>query len=99
VPPFVIQTLVENSVKHALSTKREGGHIYVKAEATRDRVCIEVEDDGPGFDEEAMTEGHGLQNLRSRLSTLFENEGILSTSKREKSTIVSISLPNHKVTR
>jgi two-component system, LytTR family, sensor histidine kinase AlgZ len=99
VPPFVIQTLVENSVKHALSTKREGGHIHVKAEATRDRVSIEVEDDGPGFDEEAMTDGHGLQNLRSRLSTLFENDGVLSTSKRDKSTIVSVSLPNRQVSR
>ena len=97
VPPFVIQTLVENSVKHALANKREGGHIHVKAEATHNRVNIEVEDDGPGFDEAALTDGHGLHNLRSRLSTLFENEGVLRTSKRDKFTIVTVSLPNRQV--
>ena len=44
------QTLVENSVKYAVSSRRESGSISVRAHAADGRIRVSVEDDGPGFD-------------------------------------------------
>ena len=99
VPPFVIQTLVENSVKHAVSLKREGGNIHLKATEKEGRVNIEVGDDGPGFSADAIIAGHGLDNLRARLMTLFGHEARLDLLRHNGFTLVSVSLPNHRQPR
>lgn len=71
VPPFALQTLVENSVKHAIAPRREGGEIRVTARAEEGGVRLEVRDDGPGFAPNAIISGHGLDNLQARLAALF----------------------------
>lgn len=96
VPPFVIQTLVENSVKHSVSSKREGGNIQLKADVMDGRVSIEVRDDGPGFSADAITPGHGLHNLRARLTTLFGEEAALDLSRRNGFMVVNVSLPRQQ---
>ena len=63
-----MQTIVENSVKYAVSPRREGGSIAVRAAARNGRVEIAVEDDGPGFDASAASPGHGLALVRDRLA-------------------------------
>lgn len=95
VPPFVIQTLVENSVKHAVSLKREGGEIQLKVIAVGERVNIEVTDDGAGFIPDAIAVGHGLDNLRARLAALFSEEAALDVSRKDGLTVVSVSFPYH----
>jgi sensor histidine kinase YesM len=94
VPPFVIQTLVENSVKHAVSLKREGGKIQLKVIPVGDRVNIEVTDDGAGFTAEAITVGHGLDNLHARLTVLFGEEAALNVMRKDSLTVVSVSFPH-----
>ena len=47
---MAVQTLVENSVKYAVSPHRGGARISVRAERTSAGVRLSVEDDGPGFD-------------------------------------------------
>lgn len=81
VPPFAIQTLVENSVKHAVSVKRDGGSIEVRALLDGGRLKVEVEDDGPGFELANMEPGHGLDNLSARLTGLFGDEGALQVRR------------------
>ena len=71
VPPMSVQTLVENSVKHAVSTRREGATIQIRARTVGGVPAIDVIDDGPGFDRAAVKSGHGLDLLQSRLGTLF----------------------------
>lgn len=94
VPAFTIQTLVENSVKYAVSVEKRGGEIQIKGRANGEQVEIEVWDDGKGFTTETIVEGHGLDNLRGRLSALFESEARLNVSKKEGWMIVGVSLPN-----
>jgi LytS/YehU family sensor histidine kinase len=62
VPPFVVQTLVENSVKYAVAPSRTGGEIRVAVRAAGEALVLEVSDDGPGpgFDGQAIAAGHGL---------------------------------------
>ena len=93
VPPFVVQTLVENSVKHAVSRKRQGGEIRLRAREADGLVKIEVWDDGAGFTAEALVAGHGLDNLRARLAALFGGQTALDISRRENFTVVSVTLP------
>lgn len=72
VPPMAIQTLVENSVKHAVSTRREGATIEVRGRMeAAGNPAIDVIDDGPGYDATAIQSGHGLDLLRSRLALMF----------------------------
>jgi sensor histidine kinase YesM len=71
VPALSLQTLVENSVKHAVGSRFEGAEIRVMAFERDGSVFVEVSDDGPGFTEQAIVPGHGLDNLQQRLAALF----------------------------
>lgn len=96
VPPLSVQTLVENSLKHAVSPRREGGEVQITARAAAGRVLIEVTDDGPGFAPGAVTAGHGLDNLHARLAALFDEEAALDIAMRDGHTVVTISLPQRE---
>lgn len=93
IPPFALQTLVENSIKHALANRREGGEILIQAHANGQMVRLEVRDDGPSFTEEAIIAGHGLDNLRARLDALFGDAAALEIQAAGKYSVVAISLP------
>ena len=82
VPAFCLQTLVENSVKHAVAMSEEGAAICVTASAADGCMRIEVTDDGPGFTADAIRPGHGLDTLRSRLAALYGPAGKLTVDGR-----------------
>jgi len=94
VPRLAVQTLVENSVKYAVSPRREGGSITVHAAVRRNRVQIEVRDDGPGFGAASLEEGHGLALLRARLAMLFGNDASLGIESAPGATSVRLDLPH-----
>jgi two-component system, LytTR family, sensor kinase len=77
VPMLLLQPLVENSVRHAVAGRREGGRISVRAREDRRRLTIEIEDDGPGFGD-APANGVGLTNVRDRLQVLYGNDQALT---------------------
>ncbi len=71
VPPLAVQTLVENSVKHAIAPKRAGGQVLIGARVSGSGVEIVVSDTGAGFRVEQAPRGHGIDNLAGRLGVLF----------------------------
>ena len=93
VPTFSLQTLVENSVRHAVASRIDGGAIQIRAQADDAELRLEVEDDGPGFADEAIRPGHGLDNLRRRLDALFEGRAALEIAGGSGPTIVRVRLP------
>lgn len=93
VPPLAVQTLVENSVKHAIAPRPAGGRIRVAAAATADELRLTVWDDGPGFTAAAMQAGHGLENLQSRLVARYGDAATLTIDRRDGGTLVTVSLP------
>ncbi len=93
VPPFSLQTLAENCIKYCVAAKREGGEILIRASKNKGFVNLEVLDNGCGFAADQIIEGHGLDNLRARLQTLYEDRASLLISRQNDFTVVSITLP------
>jgi sensor histidine kinase YesM len=71
IPAFAVQTLVENSVKYAVSARKAGARIVVQARREAGNVRLHITDDGPGFDGPIWLPGHGLDGLRARLQALY----------------------------
>jgi sensor histidine kinase YesM len=94
VPMFSLQTLVENSVKHAVAARVEGGAIRISGRAGNGVVHIAVSDDGPGFPAEAIRPGHGLDNLQARLAAFFGAEAKLEIESNAAHTTVSFQFPH-----
>jgi LytS/YehU family sensor histidine kinase len=69
-PPMMLQTLIENSIKHGLEPKIEGGTVAVRAFVEGATLNVEVCDDGIGIDPTA-DDGVGLANIRERLQLLY----------------------------
>jgi sensor histidine kinase YesM len=97
VPPFALQTLVENSIKHAVAPNRQGGEIAVSARLASGSLLLEVSDDGPGFDRATIQHGHGLENLEERITALFDSQGRLEFARRDGRMVVSVAIPQKKV--
>ena len=69
-PPMMLQILIENSIKHGLEPKIEGGRIDVSASLVDGAMHVDVRDNGVGFNMHAG-EGMGLANIRERLRLLY----------------------------
>jgi hypothetical protein len=79
VPPFALQPLVENAITHAISPRREGGRLALRARRADGRLLFEVEDDGPGASEAAVLAAPrlGVRLLRERLAVLYGGDARL----------------------
>ena len=77
VPTLLLQPLVENSIKHGLEPKVEGGTITVRARlAGKNMLCLEVSDTGVGFDSTAAaSSGFGLAQVQERIAAAYEDKG------------------------
>lgn len=76
LPTLLLQTLVENAIKHGLGPLPEGGHIRVRSRAEGQMLVLEVEDDGRGFVGSGGS-GVGLANIRARLAALHGTRAAL----------------------
>lgn len=93
MPPFVLQPLVENALRHGLGSRIDGGHIRIAVEHAGDTLLATVEDDGGGFPSH-WRERNGLGNLRQRLQTLYGTDASLSVDAASPSgSRVTVRLP------
>jgi two-component system sensor histidine kinase AlgZ len=93
VPPLAIQTLVENSIKHAIAPIRGGGWLAVSVKRSNGTVRLGVSDSGPGFDLDQSPVGHGIDNLRSRLAALYGNAASITSSREDGGASVRLNIP------
>ena len=75
LPSLLLQPLVENAIKYAVTPQEEGADISVDAHRIGDRVVITVSDTGPGPQEQSsaatQSTGVGLPNIRDRLAQAY----------------------------
>jgi two-component system, LytTR family, sensor kinase len=101
VPAMLLQPLIENSIKHGLSSKIEGGSIHLRSRLSNSGLIIEVEDDGVGMAatqllQAAYTRGSGIgmANVSERLDVLYGDAARMTIDSNEgKGTLVRIRLP------
>jgi len=71
LPPMMLQTLVENAIKHGLEPKPGGGTVWITARNDDGAIAITVADDGRGFGTVTGGTGIGLKNVRERLRLIY----------------------------
>jgi len=98
IPSLLLQPLVENSVKYAVSKNEDGGTIGVSAKVFAGELLIEVADDGPGIEMHngrlPSFNGVGLRNFQDRLSEIYGKNHACSFSNPETGGLkISIRIP------
>jgi two-component system, LytTR family, sensor kinase len=94
VPPFLLQPIVENAVRHAIAPRPDGGRIDIAAIVEGDRLVIRVTDDGPGLSPGDAEPGVGLANTRARLAELHGKAARLDLEQAAGGgLVVTIAMP------
>ena len=95
LPALSVQPLVENAIKHGLMRLETGGTVVIRSYETPTHFCVEVKDDGVGFDARLPMDEKkhvGLRNIRGRLKAMVNGELILE-SKPDVGTKAVIMIP------
>jgi two-component system sensor histidine kinase LytS len=108
VPPFLLQILVENALKHAFASRKTGNDVWISIEEYTSYIEIEVKDNGFGIPEELKEKigkeeissekgtGSALENLNRRLFHLFGEKSRLQFISTESGTTVRCHIPIQK---
>ncbi len=80
LPAMMLQTLVENAIKHGLEPRTGGGTIWLRARRDDAGVAVTVADDGDGFNGKTSGTGIGLRNVRERLRLHYDGAASLSVA-------------------
>ena len=103
VPSLILQPLIENAIKYAVSRREEGGTIEVEARRVGANLEIAVRDDGPGcadFEKRQNGHGVGLKNTRERLRVLYGENHVFAVSNRAPTGLeVRLRLPFQTATQ
>ncbi len=96
VPSLILQPLIENAVKYAISPREGGGAIRIEGRVRGRMLELVVADDGPGFAPGAPVQGGrgvGLRNTRERLAVLYGDEHRFVTLDGQPGLRIEIGLP------
>lgn len=102
VPSMLLQPLVENSLKHGLASKIEGGSIFLRSRLANSRLIVEVEDNGVGMGAAHLLEkptglggtGIGMANVAERLKVLYGDTARMTIDSHEgKGTLIRLRMP------
>ncbi|APA69589.1 MULTISPECIES: sensor histidine kinase [unclassified Janthinobacterium] len=90
-PPMMLQSMVENAIKHGLEVKPEGGTLRIVAEVAHSKLRVTVTDDGLGFGVVPSDgTGLGLPTIRERLKLLHGDQGSLTITPNQPSGVCAV---------
>ena len=90
-PPMMLQSMVENAIKHGLEVKPEGGTLRIVAEVAHSKLRVIVTDDGLGFGAVPSDgTGLGLPTIRERLKLLHGDQGSLTITSNQPSGVCAV---------
>lgn len=109
LPPFIIQILVENSLKHAFGSRKEDNKVWVEVIDLGSDIRLKVIDNGFGIDETKIDilgsevvesesgTGSAIENLNNRLRSLFGDSSLLKFETSSSGTTVSCDIPKREI--
>jgi LytS/YehU family sensor histidine kinase len=92
IPPFMIQTLVENGIKHGISKRTQGGEIRIAISRDQDFLNVVIENSGE-FQPTPGHEGIGIANTLNRLSLLYGDRASLAHSNTKGMVRTELIIP------
>jgi len=96
MPSLLLQPLIENAIKYAVSPREQGGRIRIGAHVTGGMLQLEVSDDGPGMvNAPRLTNGRGvgIRNTCERLQVLYGERGVVQVHNTEPGLRVALTFP------
>jgi two-component system LytT family sensor kinase len=98
VPSMLLQPMIENSLKHGLDPRLEGGQIHIRTRRNDGRLYIEIEDNGVGISPERLAEvyggGIGISNVHERMRLLYGDQFKMDIRSEEgQGTQIHIEIP------
>ena len=89
VPPLMLQTLVENGIKHGISRLKKGGKIGVKANVIDGILQIEIRNTGQFNNQKKKEIGYGLKNTRERLALIYDEQAEFEINNENSDTVLT----------
>jgi two-component system, LytTR family, sensor kinase len=96
LPALVIQTIVENCIKHGITKIVTKGIVSIRIFEQGIFLKAVIEDNGPGIRSDRILKGTGLNNIHSRLHSLYDNPDILTFENTGNGTRVTLTLPKKR---
>jgi two-component system LytT family sensor kinase len=96
MPSLLLQPLIENAIKYAVTPREEGGRVRIGGHVTGGMLHLEVADDGPGLANTTRLfngRGVGIRNTRERLNVLYAERGTVQVMNTEPGLRVALSFP------
>jgi two-component system LytT family sensor kinase len=105
VPSMLLQPLIENSIKHGLEPRIQGGTVTLRSRIRGERLLVEVEDDGVGMAPERpiasavgglvrQGNGIGMKNVRERMEVLYGKDAVIEIESRPgRGTRITLEMP------
>lgn len=89
LPPLMLQTLVENGIKHGIATLKEGGIIGIKTVVSEEKLRIEIRNTGQYKNGRHLGVGYGLLNTKKRLNLIYGDKCYFQITNENKTTVLT----------
>lgn len=89
VPPLMIQTLVENGIKHGISKLVNGGTLEIETNVENDSLVIKIKNCGQLKEKQDSDNGFGIKNTKQRLQLLYGNSATLKINNIDSSSVIT----------
>ena len=89
IPPLMIQTLVENGIKHGVSTLKDGGIIQIGTKVTNEGLYIRIRNTGKFINGRSASFGYGLLNTRKRLELIYGEKAEFHIGNEKENTVLT----------
>jgi two-component system, LytTR family, sensor kinase len=90
IPPLMLQTLVENAIKHGISKLTEGGEVFIRSAVNeKNELHISIINSGVLTDNSHHSGGFGIANTKGRLSLLYGDKALFSIRNNDKNTVIT----------
>ena len=93
IPPLMVQTLVENAIKHGISKLTDGGELEIEIKPEGENLVIRIINSGEYSSQPSGSTGIGINNTIQRLDLLFAKKATFSIENQHKRVVAQIKLP------